>query len=112
MGKLTYNRSTTFTLTHNYQKNGVASSDGSKLFFTVKPSQFDTSDLDDTAIIKKTITMTGPTNVITITPSDVQETVAPGTYYYDLKVTDNVVGIILADSGQFKLVGTPTNRLT
>jgi hypothetical protein len=110
MGKITYERGTTYTITHTYQKNGVDSTDGATLFFTVKSDQYDTSTDDSTAIVKKTVTMSGATNTFTIDPTDVADTVDPGDYYYDMKVKETGGAIYGVDSGTFKLIAQPTNR--
>lgn len=112
MGVLTYNRGTTFTLTHIYQKNGAPSSDGSELLLTVKQPQYDTDATDSNAILKKTIPMSGPSNTIVINPADIADSVTPGQYYYDIKVKETGGAIYLADSGTFVLSATPTNRLS
>lgn len=111
MGQISYNRNTTYVITHTYEKDGVAATTGSKLFFTVKPTQYDTDSTDTTnSIIKKTVTMSGATNTITINPTDVADSVVPSTYYYDIKILDQSGAIYLGDSGTFKLTATPTNR--
>lgn len=111
MGKITYNRGTTFNLGHQYQINGVNAMTGTTLLFTVK-SATDNDITDAAAILKKTIAMTGPTNTITIAPGDIDDTHSNGNYIYDIKVIDSVIGTQLADSGTFKLSVTATNRLS
>jgi hypothetical protein len=110
MGKITYERGTRATWTHKYLVNGVAATTGTTLLFTVKKAANDTDATDTTAIIKKNITMSGSTNVITILESDVAPTVAPGQYHYSIKVVDSVSGPLLADSGTFILNADTTNR--
>lgn len=108
--KITYNRGTTYTITHVYNVNGSPSVAGVTLFFTVKTVPYDSSAIDTTAIVKKNIAMSGATNVITVLPTDIPDTVVPGNYYYDLKVLDNTGAIYLVDNGSFVLTATPTNR--
>jgi len=111
--KLEYYRNTTFNLTHVYQKNGVPSTDGQTLFFTVKPTQYDTSTGDTTALISKTISMSGANTTITINPTDLADTVAPGTYYFDIKVKESngpPPVIYQCAAGEFILLAEPTNR--
>lgn len=111
MGLIVYERNTQYPITHVYQYNGNPSTTGQKLFFTVKKTQYDSDTTDSDAIVKKTLTI--PSNGITpfsVLAGDVEDTVPPGKYYYDLKVLDSVLGMIEADSGIFKLTAHPTNR--
>lgn len=111
--QLDYERNTTYTITHTYNKNGVPSSDGITLFFTAKTAQFDTNTSDATAIVKKTVSMSGPTTVFTINPEDVSDNVVAGKYFWDIKVkeSDGPPKVILpAASGTFNLMAHPTNR--
>lgn len=110
MGKITYERGTRATWTHKYLVNGVATNTGQTLLFTVKKVANDTDTTDSTAIVKKSIAMSGSTNAITILESDIAPSVAPGTYYYSIKIVDTVSGPLLADSGTFVLGADPTNR--
>ena len=111
--QITYNRGTTFNITHTYKKNGEPSDDGLTLMFTVK-EQVDNDADDSTAIIEKNITMDGAVNVITIDPADVPMSVEDGLYVFDLKVIESVgppAVIYLAGSGDFELDVTATNRI-
>jgi hypothetical protein len=110
VGRLIYERNTTYPITHFYQFNGQPATTGLKLFFTVKASKFDTDPTDNTALIKKTIVMTGSQTLFHINPTDVVDSVAEGKYYYDLKILDSISGMILGDSGTFKITAHPTNR--
>lgn len=113
MGKLTYSRNTTYGIQHTYQKNGVNSTDGVTLFFTVKATQNDSDAGDSTAIISKTIAMSGAVTSFTIDPPDVADTVNPGKYFYDFKVKEagtSPLVIHQCDSGTFILEAEPTNR--
>lgn len=112
MGKIVYNRGTTYVVTHNYTGPVI----GVTLYFTVKTVEFD-SDATDTAtavLTPKNVTMSGTTfpqqTIITITPTDVADTVDPGDYFYDIKVLDSSGSVYLCDSGTFTLNATPTNR--
>ena len=111
MGKITYNRGTTFALGHVYQVNGVPATTGVTLLFTVKPA-IDSDITDSTAILKKNITMTGSSNTITIIPSDIGDSIINGNYIYDIKIIDSVIGTQLADKGTFILSVSATNRLS
>lgn len=111
--KMTYVRSTTYSFTHNYQKNGVDSNDGQVLLFTVKAAEFDSSTTDSTALLSKNIAMTGPNTVVTINPGDIADTVEPGTYFFSIhiKESDGPPPVIYPGiSGTFILVGDSTNR--
>lgn len=110
---INYYRNTTFTFTHIYQKNGVNSTDGIKLLFTVKPVQNDDSASDATAILKKTVAMSGASTVVTINPGDLADTVAPGDYYFDIKIIESEGTppvIYQATAGKFTVIAEPTNR--
>jgi hypothetical protein len=111
MGRITYNRGTTYTIQVNYSNsNNVA---GTTAMFTVKATPgYDTSTNDSTAILKKDASMTNNAASIVILPSDIPDTQAPGNFTYDVKVLDANSAIYLIDSGQFVLEATPTNRLT
>jgi hypothetical protein len=109
---LTYPRTTTFTITHEYTGPYL----GVTLYFTVKsvPYDADNTDVTDAIMTPKTISMTGSTfpqtTVITINPADVADTVIPGNYYYDIKVLDTNSDVYLCTSGSFQLTASPTNR--
>lgn len=107
---LTVDRGTTYGITHNYYKNGVLSTDGQTLFFTVKASESDLDNTDAAALVLKNVAMSGGTNAIIINPVDTQN-VAPGKYWYDLKVLDSTGAIYRVDKGRFVLDASPTNRL-
>lgn len=52
--KLTINRGTTYSITFNYQVDGVATSlVGSTVFFTVKSVAYDTDATDSSAVISR-----------------------------------------------------------
>lgn len=114
MGAITYNRGTTYNITHIYQKNGVPSNDGIVLLFTVK-SVVDDDITDAAALISKNITMSGSTNVIPLSPGDIADSFPDGDYVYDIKVVESwgpPAIIYPADSGDFTLDVTATNRIT
>lgn len=114
--QIDYYRNTTLSITYTYKKDGVASTDGVTLFFTVKTAQFDSSTSDTTAIVKKSPSFSGGSSVtFTIDPPDIADTVAPGLYYYDFKVkeSDGPPKVIYQGvAGRFNLIGEPTNRET
>ena len=110
--KLTYARTTTYTITHEYTGPYL----GVTLYFTVKSVQYDADNADtaDSILTPKTITMSGSTfpqtTIITINPADVADTVIPGNYFYDIKVLDTNGDVYLCTSGSFVLTASPTNR--
>lgn len=110
---ITVDRGTTYAITHVYQKDGAPSSDGQTLYFTVKQSESDLDDTDASALgaLKKDITMSGATNVVTIDPIDTLD-ILPGKYWYDLKVKDISGDIYRVVKGRFILDASPTNRGT
>lgn len=110
---LTVNRSTTYVITHIYQKDGTPSTDGVTLLFTVKANESDLDDTDASHLggLLKNITMAGATNTITIDPADTQD-IVPGKYWYDLKVIETGGVIYRLDKGRFVVDASPTNRLS
>lgn len=110
--KITYPRTTTYTITHNYTGPYL----GATLYFTVKSTPYDSdpTDITDSLLTPKNITMSGSTfpqtTIITINPSDIADTVAPGNYYYDIKVLDTNSDVYLCTSGTFVLTASPNNR--
>lgn len=108
MGKITYNRNTTYTLGVTYENtNGIL---GSIALFTVKPTQYDSDATDSTAILKKEVNLTANVGTATIAPTDIPDSTLPKTYFYDFKVLDTSGAIYLIDSGKFILEANPTNR--
>ena len=83
---------------------------GTKVFFTVKSTKYDTSANDSTAIIKQDVTLTANTGVIDLNPDTVADTVEPGKYYFDMSVLDVAGEIYSIDSGVFTLTAGTTNR--
>lgn len=113
MGKITYTRGTTYSLTHTYTAPVFF---GVTLLFTVKTvsNDSDVTDLSDVVMAPKDITMSGSsfpqTTTFSINPTDVATTVAPATYFYSLKVIDSNGDEYVADSGTFILKAITTNR--
>jgi hypothetical protein len=62
----------------------------------------------------KSIVMTGSSfpqsTTITISPTDIADTAAPGTYYYSIKIIDSNGDEYIGDAGQFRLAAVSTNR--
>lgn len=116
MNPITYVRNTTLPITFIYQKNGVPSTAGVSLYFTVKAAPgYDSSATDSTAIISKKVSMGGLSTVsFTIDPPDVSDTIAPGkNYVYDFKMQETGTSPIViypAGNGEFILQAYPTNR--
>jgi hypothetical protein len=114
MGKIIYNRGTTYTLTHNYtapQYPGVT------LIFTAKIVAFDADDNDSSNAIfePKVVAMSGSTfpqtTVLTINPGDVDLNIPPKGYFYSVKVIDSDGGEYITSSGVFVLEVTTTNQI-
>ncbi len=118
--KLNVNRGTTFTITLNYQQNGIAATlVGATVYFTVKSAEYD-SDLTDAGAllqkVKSTYVSTGDNAaggvaVITLNPADTQAIEPSKNYYYDLKVKNAAGNIYKVDEGKLILDGSPTNRI-
>lgn len=107
-------RGTTYTIGFSYQRNGVAASlVGATLRFTVKASEYDSDITDATAVISKNVTSgtAGGNATITINPSDTA-TLAPGKYYYDIKVQEAGGAIYKCVEGTITIDGSPTNRVS
>lgn len=116
MAKLTIERGTTYSRTVNYKLNGVATTlVSATIRFTMKATPFDTDTTDTSAAVKKNVTngTAGGVAVITLAPNDTA-TLAPGKYYYDIKVDVNsdATTIYPLDNGTITLTGSPTNRLS
>lgn len=112
MGKITYPRGTSYSITITYSNaNGVH---GVTAMFTVKENEFDSDATDAAAILKKDVGLaSGVTDSgdIAINPADIPDSVDPGKKFYDVKVLDANGAIYKIDSGVFDLTASPTNRL-
>lgn len=114
MANLKINRGTTYTISFNYQKDGVAETlVGATVRFTVKSTEYSSDATDTDATIVKNITTGNSAGAATITidPADTA-TLTPGKYYYDIKVEEAGGDIYKTDEGTIKLDASPTNRLT
>ena len=114
MAKLKINRGTTYTINVNYQRNGEAATlVGATVRFTAKSSEYDTDSTDTSAVISKNVTDGNASGQATVTldPADTA-TLAPGKYYYDLKVEEAGGAIYKIEEGTIQLDGSPTNRLS
>jgi hypothetical protein len=111
MATLKINRGTTYSLSVTYSRGGVAQSfDGAVVRFTMKSVEFSDAVDDSDAVLKFDIDdAEGEEAVINLIPSDTAE-LAPGTYFYDVKVQESGGDIYKLDEGQVKLDGSPTNR--
>jgi hypothetical protein len=112
--KITYARGSTYNITHTYTAPTYL---GATLYFVVKTVSNDTDATDSTNTIMtpKIITMSGSTfpqtTQITINPTDVAVTVAPGNYYYSIKVKDtNSEEFICVLSAPFILEASTVNE--
>lgn len=106
---ITYYRGTTSTWTINYSNANAVP--GVSALFTVKATPgYDQDTLDSNAIVKKKVTLTDNSGSLVLNPSDIQDTVAPGNYFFDVKVIDSAGNIYPIVTGVFTLIATPTNR--
>lgn len=113
MSALKIDRGTTFPITVNYLRNGVAASlVGATVRFTMKSAEYSTDTTDSDAVIAKNVTdgTAEGTAIVTINPEDTA-TLTPGKYYYDIKVENADGDIYKLIEGTVKLDGSPTNRL-
>lgn len=114
MATLKVNRGTTYSISVNYQRDGVATTlVGATVRFTMKETEFDDSTDDSTAAVLKNVTDGDASGnaTITIDPADTA-TLTPGDYFYDIKVQEAGGDIYKVDEGKVKLDGSPTNRLS
>lgn len=108
-----YIRGTTYHITHTYTAPTYL---GATLLFGVKSVQDDTDPTDATNAIMtyKRISMTGSafpqTTDIAINPTDVAVTVAPGKYYYTIKVIDTQGQEFVVAQGTFTLEASTINK--
>lgn len=112
MAQLKINRGTTYTLSVNYQRNGAAATlVGATVRFTMKTAEYSTDATDADASVKKNVTngTAAGTATITINPTDTTG-LAPGKYFYDIKVQEASGAIYKIDEGTVKLDASPTNR--
>lgn len=122
MATLNVTRGTTYAFGYQHQINGVnAPLTGCTLYFTVKDAEYDSTLLDSTAYIIKTLTtfttpLTGYTNVEL---SDIETAYKAGTttfldpnisYTYDIRVKEASGKTFKRDEGKVRLDGSPTNR--
>lgn len=116
MANLNIDRGTTYVITFNYTKAGVATTlVGATVRFTMKTTEYSTDTDDSDASLVKNITTgtAGGVATITINPSDTA-TLAPGKYFYDIKVDEASDGatVYKCVEGTIKLDASPTNRLS
>lgn len=114
MAQLKVNRGTTYAITFNYLKDGVATTlVGATVRFTMKTAEYSTDATDADASVVKNVTngTSGGVATITLDPADTA-TLTPGKYYYDIKVEEAGGDIYKCDEGTIKLDASPTNRLT
>lgn len=78
--------------------------------FTVKSEKFDSDSTDTTALVKKTVALTGNRGTITIEEGDISDTTDPGTLYYSIHTVLSDGNVYPFASGKFVLRATTTNR--
>jgi hypothetical protein len=114
MATLKIDRGTTFPITVNYTRGGVATTlVGATVRFTMKSEEY-TNDFDDSdASVQKNVTngTAEGSATITLNPADTAQ-LTPGDYFYDIKVQESGGSIYKIDEGKVVLGGSPTNRLS
>lgn len=109
---LKINRGATFTIDFYYQKNGEAETlVGATVYFTMKTTEYDTSAMDTTAVIKKDVTdgdADGHAEIV-IDPADTIN-LTPGKYYFDIFVEEAGGDRYKTIEGNIRLDASPTNR--
>ncbi len=78
--------------------------------FTVKSDKYDDDSSDTTALVKKTVALTGNKGTITIEEGDISDTTDPGTLYYSIHTVLSDGNVYPFASGKFVLRATTTNR--
>jgi hypothetical protein len=121
---LKINRGTTFSMRYVHQHDGVpVNITNAKVYFTVKPVEFDALQDDSSAIIKVTGTIVdGPNGVAAINLTPVQTSyilgsvgnyITPGkNYVYDIKVDENgdQANVYKTVEGKLTIDASPNNR--
>ena len=105
---ITYYRSTYYTIEVEVTPPDPLTA--TTALFTVKSEKFDDDSLDTTALVKKTVTLTGNKGTIAIDEGDIADTVAPTTYYYSIHTVLSDGNVYPFASGKFVLRATTTNR--
>lgn len=105
---ITYYRSTYYTIEVEVTPPDPLTA--AMALFTVKAEKFDDDSSDTTALVKKTITLTGNKGTIAIEEGDIADTVDPGTYYYSVHTVLSDGNVYPFASGKFVLKATTTNR--
>lgn len=108
-------RGTTYAITGTYldDDGAVVDISSSDVFFTVKSAKYDDdADDSDAAILKDGVITDGPNGVYTITLTAEDTYIAPGNYYYSIKidVDGDDSDVKLLASGRVKVVPNTTNR--
>lgn len=113
MANLKIDRGTTFPFNLTYEKEEVVTTlVGATVRFTMKDEEYDTDSSDTGAEIKKDVTDGNAQGEATITllPADTA-TLAPGKYFFDVKVQEAGGEVHKVLEGTITLDGSPTNRL-
>jgi len=105
---ITYYRSTYYTI--EVEATPPDPLTATTALFTVKREKFDDDSTDTTALVKKTVTLTGNKGTIAIDEGDITDATAPGTYYYSIHTVLSDGNVYPFASGKFRLVATTTNR--
>lgn len=105
---ITYYRSTSFSFEVTVTPpEGLTAT---QAYFTVKQDKHDSDATDADSILKKDLALSSSAGTITIDPTDIDDSVEPGTMFYSIHVKLSDDSIYPFASGKFKLVATTTNR--
>ncbi len=105
---ITYYRSTYYTIEVEVTPPDPLTA--ATALFTVKADKFDDDSSDTTALVKKTVSLSGNKGTIAIEEGDIADTVDPGTYYYSVHTVLSDGNVYPFASGKFVLKATTTNR--
>ena len=105
---ITYYRSTYYTIEVEVTPPDPLTA--AMALFTVKADKFDDDSSDTTALVKKTVSLSGNKGTITIEEGDIADSTAPGTYYYSVHTVLSDGNVYPFASGKFVLKATTTNR--
>ena len=78
--------------------------------FTIKTDPYDDNATDSDAIVKKTVSAVSNVCTFNIAPSDIADSVDPGTYHYSIHMIMSDGNIYPFAAGKFILKATTTNR--
>ena len=111
---ITIPRETDFDVDFSYlnEDNTARALTGATVYFTIKSDAYDTDADDSEALISKDVTShTDAANgLTTISLTDVETSIAPATYFYDIVVVESDTKRYRAAQGRCTITSGPTNR--